>query len=126
MLKITRRAALALLMLTAFAAPSFAQTSVAGTWLITVQGPDGPGEVTAVFAQEGNVVTGAIDSPMVSGTEMSDGMIDGDKLTFLLHVDLDGQWFTVEVNATVAEDMMEGSFYMADFGTMPFTGRRSD
>lgn len=121
-----RHIGFALFALLATAVSASAQANVAGTWSITIDAPEAPGEVIAVFAQDGATVTGAFQVPMAGGSEMTDGKIEGDKLTFVLHVDIEGQWFSVQCEATVAEDTMEGSFYMSEIGTMPFTARRTD
>lgn len=124
--RIATAAALSLVALLSLTAPVAAQANVAGNWTMTVEAPDGPREITAVFTQDGSTVEGALDVPMVGGAEMSDGMIEEDTLTFLMHVDFDGQWFAIEVEAAADGDAMEGSFYMAEFGSMPFSGKRTE
>jgi hypothetical protein len=108
------------------AAPASAQANVAGKWVLTVQSPEGGTDVTAVFAQDGTTVTGALESPMVGGMDMADGKLEGNKLTFVAHVDYDGQMFAIEVSADVEGDAMRGSFYLAEMGSMPFTGKRAE
>jgi hypothetical protein len=64
------------------AAPALAQ-DVTGTWHATVEGDMGPVELTFVFRQEGEQVTGRIS---VGTTEASiaDGRVSGTELTFRL------------------------------------------
>lgn len=124
--RIAKTAGLTLVALLALTAPVQGQADVSGSWILTVQSPEAGGDVTAVFAQDGGTVTGALESPMVGGLEMTDGKIEDGKLTFLLHVDFDGQGYTVEVSADVEGDTMKGSMYMAEMGSMPFTGKRTD
>ena len=126
MSRIRTSTVLSLFALLAVALPVSAQTNVAGSWLLSVQSPQGGGDVTAVLAQDGATVTGALRSPMVSGMEMSEGKLEGNKLSFLVHVDFDGQLFTIEASADVEGDTMKGSFYMAEMGSMPFTGKRTE
>ena len=123
---IRNAAVLAIFALFAVALPGSAQTNVAGKWVLTVQSPEGGTDVTAVFAQDGMAVTGALESPMVGGMEMTDGKLEGAKLTFVAHVDYDGQMFMIDVSADVEGDTMRGSFYMAEMGSMPFTGKRAE
>ena len=124
--RLAQSAALAFVALLALGSPAQAQADVSGSWILTVESPEAGGDVTAVFEQDGETVTGALESPMVGGIEMSDGRIEGGKLTFLLHVDIEGQSYTVEVSAEVEGDSMKGSMYLPETGSMPFTGKRTD
>ena len=126
MSRIRTASALSLFAILATALPAAAQSSVTGSWLLSVHSPQGGGDVTAVFAQDGSTVTGALESPLVSGMEMTDGKLEGNKLSFLVHVDFDGQMFTIEASADVEGDTMKGSFFMAEMGSMPFTGKRTE
>lgn len=124
--RIAKTTGLALVTLLALAAPARAQADVSGSWVLTVQSPEAGGDLTAVFAQDGATVTGALESALVSGVEMTDGRIEGNELSFLLHVDFQGQWFTVEVSADVDGDSMKGTMYLPEVGSMPFTGKRTE
>lgn len=131
MLRVARFVAFALLAAALAAAPATAQDSVAGKWLVTVSSPDmGDIEMTFDFAQEGTEVTGTADMssiPEVEASEISDGLYEDQILSFLLHVSVQGQWFTVEVEADVEENEMVGDTYMAEMGqSAPFTGKRID
>jgi len=44
-------------------AGAYAQTSVAGAWELTINGPEGPITATATLKQDGENVTGSIDTP---------------------------------------------------------------
>ncbi len=116
----------ALIALVVVSAPAAAQANVAGNWLLTVESPEAGGDIVAVFAQDGSTVTGTLEVPMVGGAEMTDGLVENNTLSFLLHVDFDGTWFTVEVKAEVEGDSMAGSVYVPEMGSMPFTGRRTE
>ena len=124
--RIARAAGLTVIALVSLSLPVAAQANVAGTWQLVVEGPGGPGHIDAVFAQEGQTVTGTLEVEQLGSAEMSEGLVEENKLTFLLHVDFDGQWFTVEVSADVDGDSMTGEFYVAEFGSMPFTGKRTE
>lgn len=126
MIKVRKVGLMTLVAALSLAAPVTAQTDVAGAWTLIVQAPDGPGEVAAVFVQDGTAVTGTLDIPEVGDAEMSDGLLEDGVLSFLMHVDIEGQWFTVEAEADVDGDEMVGEFYMAEFGSMPFTGKRKE
>ena len=124
--RIAKVSGLCLFVLLAMTVRVAAQANVAGNWTLTFDSPQGPAEVSAVFAQEGSTVTGALEVPMVEEAEMSDGMIEENKLTFLFHVSFDAQWYTLEVEAEVDGDTMEGSIYMAEMGSFPFRGKRAE
>ena len=48
-------------------------------------------------------------------------------LSFLMHVSMEGQWFTVEMEADVDGDEMAGEAYVPEMGAgMPFTAKRHD
>ena len=121
--KATGFALLSLLVLTL---PAAAQTDVSGTWKIDVQSPQGPAQITAVLTQNGTEVTGALQLDMAEGVEMTDAVMEGNKLKFMLHVSIEAQWISIEGTADITGDTMTGSFYLAEFGTIPFTGKRGE
>ena len=44
-------------------ASAYAQTSIAGAWELTINGPEGPITATATLKQDGENVTGSIETP---------------------------------------------------------------
>lgn len=126
MIRTARVTGLALVALLAMSLPVAAQANVAGNWVLTVEAPESPGDIMAVFAQEGDKVTGTLEVPMMGGAEMSDGMIEDDMFSFILEVDMEGQWITIEVEAEVDGDSMAGEFYVAEFGSIPFSAVRAE
>ena len=109
------------------AIPVSAQDGVAGTWTVSISSPDvGTMESEFVFEQDGTEVSGTAELEMpVAGVELSDGVYEDGVLSFLMHVGLEGQWFTVEVEADVDGDEMSGEVYVPDMGmAMPFTAKR--
>lgn len=116
---------LSLLVLTAL--PVAAQDSVAGKWMLTMTTPEGMMDSEFVFEQDGAVVSGTADLQIVDGVEISDGLFEDGVLSFLMHVSMEGQWFTVEMEADVDGNEMEGSAFVPEMGQgMPFTGKRAD
>lgn len=122
---------LALLALAISAAPVLAQDSVAGSWIFTVESPDGTGgtmEVPFVFEQDGTAVTGSVDLsviPEVQGAQIAEGEFVDGVLFFLLHVSAEGQVLTAEVEADVEGDEMEGEVFLPDMGQVSlFTAKR--
>ena len=125
MSRIAKVSGACLFVLSAMTAPVAAQANVAGSWTLIFDSPQYPAELTAVFAQDGRTVTGEIEIPeMVEAGEMSDGVMEGNKLTFLFHVSFEAVRYTLEVEAEVDGDTMEGSASMAEMGSFPFRGKR--
>jgi hypothetical protein len=72
----------AALMMTFCAANAFA-ADVTGKWTGNMAGPGGDGfQLTFTFKQDGAKLTGTIDGPMGEPMEISEGKVDGDKLSF--------------------------------------------
>lgn len=58
-------------------------TDATGTWTGDVQGPNGDMTLTFHFKQDGDKLTGTVDSPMGGDPmEISNGKVDGDKVEF--------------------------------------------
>ena len=65
---------------------AFGDEMVAGTWKGTLETPNGAQENTFVLKVDGEKLTGSITSQM--GTmEISDGKVDGDKVSFAISTD---------------------------------------
>lgn len=130
MLRVARGLTIAVAAFGFFTAPALAQESVAGRWLFSIDSPDaGMIEVPFTFQQDGTVVTGTVDLSVIAqvqATEITDGVFQDGVLSFLLHVGAEGEWITVEVEADVDGDEMEGEAYIADMAQIsPFTAKRS-
>lgn len=124
-----RSFALALALLVLAAIPAAAQDTVTGKWLITTTSPEmGSMEMTYELQQDGTTVTGTADLsaiPEIDAVEIDEGLYEDNILSFLLHVSMQGQWFTAEVEADVDGDEMVGETYLDEMGmAMPFTGKR--
>ena len=124
-----RSFALALALVVVAAIPAAAQDSVAGKWLITSTSPEmGSMEMVYELQQDGTTVTGTADLsaiPEIDAVEIDEGLYEDKILSFLLHVSMQGQWFTAEVEADVDGDEMVGETYVDEMGmAMPFTGKR--
>ena len=128
MQRTARSLGLLLTMLSLLAVPASAQDTVAGTWLMTMSSPEiGTVESEFVFEQDGSEVTGTAELQLVDDVEISDGLYEDGVLSFLMHVSMEGQWFTVEMEADVDGDEMAGEAYVPEMGAgMPFTAKRHD
>ena len=73
----------AALLMTFGTATAFAATDVFGTWTGKMAGPNGDGfQITFTFKVDGTKLTGTVGGPMGDPMEITEGKIDGDKLSF--------------------------------------------
>ena len=85
-----------------------------GTWTWTMQRPGGGGERTMSLKlkTEGDKVTGKLTSPGRDGqtreTEIADGKLDGDKISFTVTREFNGNKMTQKFNGTVSGDSIKG------------------
>jgi hypothetical protein len=63
---------------------------VSGTWKGKAQTPNGTIERTFVFKVDGNKLTGETSSDMSGKSEIKDGKIDGDNLSFTINASFQG------------------------------------
>lgn len=68
-----------------FAFSTFA-ADVSGTWKGTVETPNGNIERTFVFKVDGAKLTGETTSQMMGKSEIKDGKVDGDTISFTISV----------------------------------------
>jgi len=124
--KILTTAGIALLALAVHAAPAMAQANVAGTWTLTLEGPEGAVDATVVLTQDGTAVTGTIVMDQVDAAELSDGVIEGNTLKFVMFISVQGMDIELEATGEVAGDEIDGELYVPDFGGFPFSAVRSE
>lgn len=125
MKKIMTGAGLTLLAFLVMSAPAAAQANVAGTWAITIQGPEGPGMATAVLEQDGATFTGTISVDSADDAEIENGSVEGNSMRFVLVLFVQGQGIELEVTGEVDGDTISGEMSVPDFGGFPFTAERS-
>lgn len=88
-----------------------AQGNVSGAWDLSINGPQGPINAAATLKQDGEAVTGTIDSPQ--GTVPIKGTIKGKALAIAFSIDGPQGPLEVKVSGEVEGDAMKG---MIDFG----------
>jgi len=98
-----------------------AQGSVAGAWELNINGPQGAITAGATLKQEGETVTGSIESPQ--GTAELKGTIKGKALTMSFSIAGPDGPLDIKVNGEVDGNSMKG---MIDFGMgqADFTGKK--
>lgn len=79
---------------------------VAGTWKASVETPNGNFESTFVFKVDGTKLTGTVTSQM-GEAPISEGKVDGDKVSFALNREFNGQSFKITYDGTVNGNEMK-------------------
>lgn len=95
---------------------------LSGEWVLTVVSPNGTGERQVTFVQDGGALSGEISSSRAAG-ELT-GTVDGDEVTFVAVVQMEGGAFDITYTATVTGDGMEGTVDFGSYGSGSFKGRR--
>ena len=98
--------------------------SVAGTYDIVTKTPMGDQKGTFIVNVNGDGFTGSVSSPMMGSMEVSDGKVDGSRLTWKMEMKVPMP-MTLEGDATVAGDAISGSVKAGAFGSMALSGTRA-
>jgi hypothetical protein len=106
---------------TAVAAPSAG--SIAGTWKLAVETPNGARERTLVLKQEGDRLTGTLTGPMDQASPLQEVSFKGRELRFSVSFDRDGQTIKRSYVATIDGDTLKGSVEGGP-QSRSFTGKR--
>jgi hypothetical protein len=98
-------------------APAYAQSSVAGAWELSINGPEGPITATATLKQDGENVTGSIETPQ--GVAEMKGTYKGKALNMAFTIQgpqgpIDIK-VTSEVDGTSMKGIIDFGMGMADF-----------
>lgn len=93
-----------------------------GTWVLTVDSPQGTSNPTMVLQQDGNKVTGTYQGSF--GSAELTGTVDGDSFTLNADMSMQGQDFTLTYSGTQNGDSMTGEVELAGLGGAGFTGKR--
>ena len=104
-----------------FSAAVGAQSSVAGSWDLSINGPEGPITAGAVLKQDGEKVTGTLSSPQ--GETQVAGTMTGKTMALAFTVTTPQGNLDIKVTAEVNGAEMKG---MMDFGMgqADFTGKK--
>jgi len=92
-------------------ASAYAQDSVAGAWDLTIVGPQGPVTATATLKQDGENVTGSIDTPQ--GVAEMKGTLKGKALNMGFTLQTPQGPIEIKVTSEVDGTSMKGTI---DFG----------
>lgn len=102
---------------------AWAQNSVAGSWEITVNTPQGPQTSILTLKQDGDKLTGDLANQM--GTIPATGTFSGGTVTVNTTVAVQGMNLDFIITGKVEGDALNGTIKVGDFGEFPFTGKRA-
>ena len=75
---------------------------ISGTWKGTADGPQGNLERTFTFKVDGTKLTGDTTSQMLGKSEIKDGKIDGDNISFTITASMQGNELKLTYKGTVS------------------------
>src|SRR5437764_7133259 len=78
-----------------------------GTWKASVETPNGAMENTFTLKVEANKLTGTVTMGQMGEAAISEGKVDGDKVSFAVVRDFNGNQFRIDYKGTVAGDEMK-------------------
>ena len=97
--------------------------NVDGNWDTVAKTPMGDQKATLSVASSGDSFTGTYSGAMGT-TEIKDGKVDGDKLTWKVDITVPMP-MTLDCSATVDGDTLTGSVGAGAFGSFPLSGTRA-
>jgi imidazolonepropionase-like amidohydrolase len=97
--------------------------NIAGTWDIKIDAGGQTIEGAMVIKQDGEKLTGTLNSTFLGTAELSDLKVDGDKVTFSANVNVQGQTLPITASGTVTGDSMQGVI-SSPLGPAPFTANK--
>lgn len=106
-----RRMAMAAALALALGVGVFAQNNVAGAWDLSINGPEGPIAASTTLKQDGEKVTGSIETPQ--GTAEMTGALKGKTLTLAFSIQTPQGPLDIKVTGEVEGASMKGTI---DFG----------
>ncbi|HEY6291617.1 MAG TPA: hypothetical protein VI455_08660 [Terriglobia bacterium] len=108
-----------------FLAVAASAADVSGTWKGTAQTPNGPIERTFIFKVDGNKLTGETTSSAFGKSEIEDGKVDGDNISFTLTVNIQGTESKVNYKGKVEGDQIKFTVEIPAIGqTIEYTAKR--
>src|SRR6266496_4104588 len=100
----------AIFALTAWAA------DIAGTWKASVDTPNGAMESTFDFKVDGSKLMGTVTSAQMAASPISDGKVDGDKLSFVVKRNGPNGELVINYKGAVSGDEMKMTIDIPAFG----------
>ena len=100
-----------------------APVNIAGNWNLNIEIPGQATQATANFTQTENRVGGTLQSPF-GNSEVQNGQITGDTVTFKIVASIGGQTFDVAFSGKVAGNQMSGTATSPQ-GAIPFSATKT-
>ena len=97
--------------------------AIDGTYNITIHTPMGDQEAKLTLKTDGSTLTGNSESAMAGISEIEDGKVNGNELTWTENVKTPMGPFTLNVTVTVEGDKISGEVN-TPFGPSPLEGSR--
>lgn len=97
--------------------------AVDGTYTITIKTPMGDLNATLKLNTDGGTLTGTLESAMTGVTEITDGKVNGNELTWTQNAKTPVGPLTLNITASVEADRISGQAG-SPFGPAPFEGIR--
>jgi len=86
----------------AFSALAALAADITGNWKATAEGPNGAMERTFTFKQDGTKLTGETVSTMIGKSEIKDGKVEGDTVSFTINADFGGNAMTIKYSGKIS------------------------
>jgi L-seryl-tRNA(Ser) seleniumtransferase len=102
--------------------PAAKPADVAGTWDLSVESPNGTGSRVLKIRQDGEKLTGEIESSMSSGKIA--GSVTATTIAFTATVAMDTGTFEIRYTGKVDADKMSGEVDFGDYGRGTWSGVR--
>jgi len=97
--------------------------SADGTWKLSMQTPIGERKSTLALKSSGGTVTGKLTGEEGNSTDIFDGTVSGDKLSFKAAIK-NPMPLTLVFTAAVAGDKISGHVNASGVGSWPFSGTK--
>jgi hypothetical protein len=101
-----------------------ATVQIGGTWSITTNSPQGANTGTLTVTQQGTTFSGAMTSDIAGSAAVTDGKIEGRRVSWSVTLSFGGQSFTLNYAGEVDGNRVSGTVTAGEFGSFTFTGER--
>jgi hypothetical protein len=99
------------------------EMSADGIWKLSMRTPIGERKSTLALKAAGSAVTGKLTGEEGNSTDIFDGTVSGDKVSFKAAIK-SPMPLTLEFTASVAGDTISGTVSASGVGSWPFSGSR--
>ena len=97
--------------------------NVTGKWELSSETPRGPMTSTVTFAQEGNALTGTVETPRGS-TPIASGSVEGNRITFTVVRSMGERSVETTYTGTVEGGTISGTMSNPRGGEVPWTAKK--